>query len=105
MPYCNSCGARNSDRFRFCVECGTPLFFVTPPRRAFFEALHPAMAHGMPHVYGTSAPPARSTGLAVLLTILFGPFGLLYTSVSGALYMLLAWCFLVLATCSDWISN
>ena len=32
----------------------------------------------------------KSIGIAILLTILFGPLGLFYASVSGALIMLLA---------------
>jgi len=47
----------------------------------------------------------KRIGMALLLSAFFGPVGLLYSSVAGAIYMLLGWCFLVLATCDDWITN
>ena len=57
----------------------------------------------LPVGYCTSSP--KKVGLAILLASLFGPLGLLYSTASGALYALLAWCFLVLATCDDWIGS
>lgn len=55
--------------------------------------------------WGCGVPPSKKITTAVLLAAFFGPLGLLYSSISGALYMLLGWCFLVLATCDDWINN
>src|SRR5262249_41055011 len=88
---------------RFCCDCGMPLFAVTTPHAGMWERAGRGMVRAAPVGYGTS-PPKR-VGLAVLLAALFGPLGLLYSTVSGALYMVLAWCFLVLATCDDWIGS
>jgi hypothetical protein len=105
MPYCNTCGARYRNGSSFCSECGNALFALTAPHLACWEGAPPLFLHEDAAAYGRPAPPPKNVGLALLLTTLFGPLGLLYTSVAGALYMLLGWCFLVLATCDDWIAN
>ena len=103
MTSCNSCGARIRNGTRFCEECGAPLFAVTSPHLSEWEEAGHATAPVLPVGCGTQPP--KKVGTAVLLSALFGPLGLLYSSVPGALYMLLFWCFLVLATCDDWISD
>jgi hypothetical protein len=42
--------------------------------------------------------PQKSVGLAILLTILFGPLGMLYSTVPGALVMLVVSVLLAFAT-------
>ena len=37
--------------------------------------------------------PRKSVGVALVLTFFFGPFGMFYSTVSGALIMLAAWLF------------
>lgn len=41
-----------------------------------------------PPVWAPAAPPRKSVGVALVLTFFFGPFGMLYSTVSGALVML-----------------
>jgi hypothetical protein len=102
MAFCSICGSTFRNDFRFCPECGAPRFAFTLPQSSVWQ--EPGAAAAItPALYGP-VPPKR-IGVAILLAALFGPFGLLYSTVSGALYMLLGWCFLVLATCDDWIGD
>lgn len=103
MYSCNACGARSNGGSHFCRECGAPLFAVTGPHSAIWGALSPVLVHAIPVGHWTRPP--KSITLAVSLAAVFGPLGLLYSSVSGALYMLLGWWFLILATCDDWITD
>ena len=65
---CNYCGRENPERLSVCLGCGTSL----APEPAETEA----------------KPRAKSKALAVLLALGFGPLGLFYASVSGALTMI-----------------
>ena len=74
LTSCSECGHQVSDRAAACPHCGAPMH---------------ALASG---------PPARnreiviierkSVGLAVILTVIFGPLGMLYSTVSGGLVMM-----------------
>jgi hypothetical protein len=61
-----------------------------------------AVARALPQPF--EAPPKR-IGLAILLATLFGPLGLVYSSVLGACSMLLISCFLYAAACEHWLSK
>jgi hypothetical protein len=52
----------------------------------------------MPYVPIAYVMPQKSVGVAILLTVLFGPLGMLYSTVPGALVMLLVSVVLVMAT-------
>jgi hypothetical protein len=84
---------------RFCERCGAPLFAVMAPQP---PGWNPQQAVALPQPF--EAPPKR-IGLAILLAALFGPLGLLYSSVLGACSMLLASCFLYAAACEHWLSR
>ncbi len=43
------------------------------------------------HVHTTYRENKKSVGLALMLTFLFGPFGMFYCTVSGAIVMILLW--------------
>lgn len=45
------------------------------------------MSNGQAQVVVVSSP--KSVGISILLTILFGPLGMLYSTVSGAIIMLI----------------
>lgn len=103
MYACIQCGARFRSGTRYCQECGARLFAIAAPPRPEWEDRPKGLVTALP--VGCGIPRRKNVSVAVALSALFGPLGLLYSSVSGALYMLLVWCFLVLATCDDWISN
>jgi len=79
------------------------MFAIMAPHDPSWEATARPIVSVIP--WGGGISGSKKISVAVLFAALFGPLGLLYSSVSGAIYMLLAWCFLVLATCDDWISN
>jgi len=56
---CSYCGRANPDKLSACAECGTPLVSNSPA---------PA----------TKVPSPKSKAAAVLLSLFFGPLGLLY---------------------------
>src|SRR5258706_97831 len=66
---CDYCGRKNPELFRTCPGCGTPL------------------AEDPPEL--DSKPRRKSTRVAVCLTILFGPLGLFYASITAGAAMLL----------------
>jgi hypothetical protein len=103
MRFCGLCGAKFAGNSRFCRKCGAALFAISAPSISDVERPSRPIATLMRA--GCATAPPKKLALAVVLAALFGPLGLLYASVTGALYMVLAWCFLVLATCKDWVSN
>lgn len=102
--YCKRCGAGIAARCPICPVCGMTQYTVTVPSAPHWETPHPGGAAALPALGYWTLPPKR-IGVAVLLAALLGPLGLLYSTVSGALYMLMASCFLLLAACGDWIAN
>ncbi len=101
MSRCRQCGVRCDERSRFCECCGAALFAVTSPQPPEWAGQQVA-ARVLPERFEA---PRKRIGLAVLLAALFGPLGLVYSSVLGACTMLLASCFLYAAACEDWLSN
>jgi hypothetical protein len=80
MSFCTRCGASNGDSFKFCGNCGTTMSAsLYPPQQ-------PQVVQLMPTVVVARQP--KSVGVAILLTVLFGPLGMLYSTVAGALVML-----------------
>ena len=102
--YCHRCGAEKQARSSICPVCGFARRAVTAPRAPQWGAA-PGSGPQVRLAPGYWTLPPKRLGLAVLLAALLGPLGLLYSTVSGALYMLLASCFLILASCEDWIAN
>lgn len=101
MSRCGQCGVRCDERLRFCEFCGAALFAVMAPQLPGRGGQR-AVAQALPQRF--EAPPKR-IGLAILLATLFGPLGLLYSSILGACSMLLVSCFLYDAACQHWLSN
>ncbi len=90
MPICAACGKDFPEGARFCNHCGrnvesgsmgaaTPV--PPPPPPYAFQT--PAYGMGAPVYYG----PRKSLALSLVLTIFFGPLGMLYSTVEGALIM------------------
>ena len=68
---CSYCGRENPDRHRTCRECGTPL----------------ASPQAKPENTG---PRRKSKVLAVCLSLIFGPLGLIYVNSWGAAFLAIA---------------
>ncbi len=90
---CTQCDAKNSDDAVFCDNCGTRLQRAT-------VAVAPSTAAPNPHdgkpntnqvnvTINTIAQPSKSTTVAGILAFFFGPLGMFYSTVSGALIMIL----------------
>jgi hypothetical protein len=96
MATCPGCMAVLVDDSRFCSKCGRNLTSVglptviPPPSR---QSLTPPSNLSPPYQYRMTTPPVviaivpKSVGVAILLTIFFGPFGMFYSTVTGAIIM------------------
>lgn len=94
--FCPSCGSDTHNEAVICIKCGTGLVQSQPQA--------PAPAPTPPVQNFSSSPPNRpkvvivgkqkSTGTAFILAFLFGPFGLLYASVTGGIIMIFVGIFL-----------
>lgn len=93
--FCPSCGSDTHNEAVICIKCGTGLVQSQP---------QPASPAPPPVQNYSASPPNRSnvvivgkqksTGTAFILAFLFGPFGLLYASVTGGLIMIFVSIFL-----------
>jgi len=84
MPFCSRCGTSNGSGAGFCNACGAPLAQVLPPAPQAWNQ-PPVVQVVQPYVV-VRAP--KSVGIAILLSVFFGPLGMLYSTVPGALIML-----------------
>jgi hypothetical protein len=85
MAYCSRCGLQNPDTANFCNSCGSPVAQVLPPAAAAWNSPPPVVP--VVPAYVIVRPP-KSVGVAILLAIFFGPLGMLYSTVPGALAMM-----------------
>jgi len=86
MAFCSQCGMQNPNAANFCNSCGAPVAQVLPPAPAAWNVPPPQPAPVVP-AYIVVRPP-KSVGAAIILAIFFGPLGMLYSTVSGALAMM-----------------
>lgn len=70
---CSWCGKQNSQRLANCAACGTRLVAETEPAREPDEPPNP-----------------KSRLLAICLTLIFGPLGLIYLQAWGTMVLLIA---------------
>lgn len=101
MKYCQHCNTQHPDSSQYCPQCGSQLVFVqqTPPPYG-----NPRYPGG--YAYGNDAflpsgPEGKSRGVAGLLAILLGGFGVHYFylgKVGGGLLTIL----LCAVTCGIW---
>src|SRR4051812_34359508 len=93
MPFCSRCGTSNASGAGFCNSCGAPLAQVLPPAPPAWNPPPPPPMVQVVQPYIVVRAP-KSVGVAILLTLLFGPLGMLYSTVPGALIMLVVSVFL-----------
>jgi hypothetical protein len=91
MAFCSRCGMSNPENSNFCNLCGAPVARILPPARTAWNTPPPP-----PRVPAFPAAPAyvvvrarKSVGGAILLALFFGPLGMLYSTIPGALFMLI----------------
>src|SRR5712691_3498301 len=101
------CMAVLVDDSRFCSKCGRNLNSVAlatvipPPSRQSFT-LPPNLPPR--HEYHMTTPPfvvaisPKNVGVAILLTLFFGPLGMFYSTVTGAIIMCIVTLFVGLGT-------
>ena len=96
MSFCHNCGTQLAESAKFCPSCGTayqetqPIFQETVqlatipvPVSQPIQSTPSNPIHQNVIVMGTQ----KSVGLAFLLAFLFGPLGLLYSSIVGGIVM------------------
>jgi hypothetical protein len=87
MPFCSRCGSLNPDGSNFCNVCGVPVPQVLPPSPVAWNTPPPPPVVQVIPPYIVVRPP-KSVGLAILLTVFFGPLGMFYSTVPGAFVMM-----------------
>lgn len=89
MAFCSRCGMTNPDHSNFCNACGAPVAQVLPPRTVWNTPPPLARIPAVPFSSGYVVVRARkSVGVAILLAVFFGPLGMLYSTITGALFMI-----------------
>lgn len=90
MKTCPACSTQLCEDASFCSQCGRS---VEAGTAASTQASPPPYAYHAP-TYGMYAPrymygyvPRKSVAAAIVLTIFFGPLGMFYSTVEGALIM------------------
>jgi hypothetical protein len=88
MPaYCSSCGASTyGTSAAFCTKCGSQLRQVPAPQQPTAPIRYAPAQPATPFHVVVRLP--KSVGVALVLSFLFGPLGLLYATIKGGLIML-----------------
>jgi hypothetical protein len=90
--FCPFCGRQNLITYKYCSECG---FEIPKAEQNSYSNQHSgisiptSMNHQQKNIYvQQKIRTKKSLFLAVMLTIFFGPFGLLYATINGGLTMI-----------------
>ena len=86
MAFCSRCGMSNPDAANFCNGCGAPVAQVLPPAPVAWNSPQPVIPIAPAYVV---VRPPKSVAAAIILAVFFGPLGMLYSTVAGALVMML----------------
>ena len=92
--FCPYCGHENGITYRYCAGCGFEIPKVSfseptkiPQWRTDYSRSLATKKTTQPNII--ISPSTKSVGLAIVLTIFFGPLGLFYASVIGGLFMII----------------
>jgi hypothetical protein len=104
MTYCEQCGSTSFDEQGFCQGCGARLPGYAPAQAPVQAQPAPAVHLGKPPgivlpeapkqsiifsgLWGFAQPDVKNVWVAVVLALVFGPFGMTYSTYVGALVML-----------------
>ncbi len=98
--FCEQCGQEIIVDTDYCENCGAQI--AVAPSRAFqTPTIHRATNLGgssLAQPQRIVVVPTKSVGLAIFLGVAFGPLGLLYSTVSGAISMFFVNIFVALIT-------
>lgn len=100
MKYCQHCNTQYPDSTQFCPQCGSPLSYVQPTPPPYGSQYQPGYNYGN-DAFSPAGPEGKSRGVAGLLAILLGAFGVQYFylgKVGGGLLTIL----LTFVTCGIW---
>jgi hypothetical protein len=90
MNICKNCGSGSRDKNGFCGGCGaawSPAMSSSPTRTVASQQASPyAKLRSEINSIGFEVRP-KQPWLAVLLALVFGPLGLLYSTMAGAITM------------------
>lgn len=96
---CPECASECPDNSPFCAQCGCNLrpdavqSRSAPPPPVPSQVASPFVPPSpvplMPLTSVVITVPTKSVGVAILLAILFGPLGMLYSTVGGAIIMII----------------
>lgn len=89
--FCPNCGHPNVANYKYCMRCGfeLPIAVSTESSLPFDNELNTIeQVKQETNQKSLIQPKPKDMALALLLAFLFGPFGLLYASISGGLLMI-----------------
>jgi hypothetical protein len=92
MHFCEQCGSSSRDKDGFCGGCGAPWPLETPPVPAKQIGGIPVLpVANLPDYIGSDNAlfdvRPKVVWVAVLLALFFGPFGLIYCTITGTIVM------------------
>lgn len=120
--FCTECGEKVESVAKFCGSCGTPnasLAEALPPTHLIASqqsdgvaSVQPVASPAVSQETPTLSPqahsgaqptmimiaPTKSVGIAMLLTIFFGPLGMFYSTVAGGITMMIVTILIALVT-------
>jgi len=83
LTKCRDCGDQVSTEAPSCPHCGAPRPASVPAEAS--PAISSPAVGNVQQVLVVST--AKSVGVSILLTVLFGPLGMLYSTIAGAVIM------------------
>src|SRR5579871_4891244 len=90
MRFCPQCGSTSRDKDGFCGGCRAPWFSAEPATK---PASQPTPYEKLPATIasmGIDAARPKLVWYAVVASLLFGPLGLAYSTIAGAVVMTIA---------------
>jgi hypothetical protein len=92
MHYCENCGSTSQDNAGFCRGCGAHLPRIAPSESLGGQTAKPTanVANERLRSFASTPlaqPQVKNVWVAVLLALLLGPVGMMYSTIVGTLVM------------------